>query len=156
MMRFLQKYASVFLRVVLAVAFLSAVADRFGLWGAAGDPGVAWGNFESFVSYTAFLNPWSPESFVLALAWTATVFEVVFAIALLIGFKTRMFAVLSGLLIFSFGLAMAFTSGIKAPLDYSVFSAMAGAFALATFPSYAWSLDSITFRSVTLAQPAKG
>ncbi len=147
MVRFLQNYASVFLRVALAVAFLSAVADRFGLWGAAGDPGVAWGNFESFVSYTAFLNPWSPESFVPALAWTATIFEVFFAVALLIGFKTRMFAMLSGLLIFSFGLAMTLTSGIKAPLDYSVFSASAGAFALATYNTYVWSLDSIMARS---------
>lgn len=155
-MRFLNTYGSVFLRVALAVTFLSAVADRFGFWGAAGDPGVAWGNFESFMAYTAFLNPWSPEGFVPTLAWAATLFEIVFAVGLIIGFKTRMFAVLSGVLLLSFALAMTLTSGIKAPLDYSVFSASAGAFVLAMVPSYAWSLDNLTLRSKPQVQPAKG
>jgi len=140
-MGFINKFASVFLRIALAVAFLSAVADRFGLWGNPGDPGVAWGDFAAFTNYTAFLNPWAPEGFVPFLAWTATVVEAVFAIGLLVGFKTRWFASLSGVLLLVFGLAMTFTSSIKAPLDYSVFSASAAAFALATFKTYQWSLD---------------
>ena len=32
--------ATVSLRIALALAFLSAVADRFGLWGKPGEPGV--------------------------------------------------------------------------------------------------------------------
>ena len=32
----------VFLRIALGISFLSAVADRFGLWGAYGQPNVAW------------------------------------------------------------------------------------------------------------------
>src|SRR5689334_17930898 len=42
------------LRVALAFSFLSAVADRFGLWGQFGS-GVAWGDFERFTAYTAQL-----------------------------------------------------------------------------------------------------
>jgi hypothetical protein len=33
-------------RLPLAFSFLSAVADRFGLWGPFGTAGVAWGDFE--------------------------------------------------------------------------------------------------------------
>ncbi len=36
----------------LAAGFLSAVADRFGLWGPTGTPGVAWGGFDPFLVYT--------------------------------------------------------------------------------------------------------
>ena len=41
------------LRVALAFSFLSAVADRFGLWGPFGVAGVGWGDFERFTAYTA-------------------------------------------------------------------------------------------------------
>jgi hypothetical protein len=45
--------SSVFLRFALGFLFLSAVADRFGLWGAFGEPHVAWGSFARFVAYSA-------------------------------------------------------------------------------------------------------
>jgi hypothetical protein len=45
-------YSTVFLRIALGISFLSAVADRFGLWGAYGQPNVAWGDFSRFVAYT--------------------------------------------------------------------------------------------------------
>ena len=51
----LAEFSSVFLRVALGGAFLSAVADRFGLWGAYGYPNVAWGSYSRFVAYTAKL-----------------------------------------------------------------------------------------------------
>jgi hypothetical protein len=44
----LQKIILIFVRLAIAIGFLSAVADRFGFWGNAGESGVAWGNFESF------------------------------------------------------------------------------------------------------------
>ena len=40
----LTRFAATALRVALAAGFLSAVADRFGLWGMPGTPGVAWGD----------------------------------------------------------------------------------------------------------------
>src|SRR5262249_57164882 len=47
--------AAIFLRLALAAGFLSAVADRFGLWGPPGTPGVAWGGFDPFLAYTGNL-----------------------------------------------------------------------------------------------------
>ena len=43
------------LRLALAFSFLSAVADRFGLWGQFGAARVAWGDFGHFTAYTAQL-----------------------------------------------------------------------------------------------------
>jgi len=54
--------SSVFLRFALGFSFLSAVADRFGLWGAFGEPHVAWGTFARFVAYTGKLNWFLPKS----------------------------------------------------------------------------------------------
>ncbi len=52
----LADYASLVLRIGLGVGFLSAVADRLGLWGAFGQPNVEWGNFSRFLDYTHILN----------------------------------------------------------------------------------------------------
>ena len=60
-----------FLRVALAFAFLSAVADRFGLWGAPGLPGVAWGDWPHFMAYFDRLNPWLPAVLRPGAAWGA-------------------------------------------------------------------------------------
>src|SRR5215217_4345449 len=56
--------ATVFLRLALGLAFLSAVADRFGLWGSAGTRNVAWGDFAHFTQYTGQLNPWAPVALI--------------------------------------------------------------------------------------------
>ena len=125
-----QKIAEWFLRIALATAFLSAVADRFGLWGPPGAPGVAWGEWSAFVAYTGTLNWYAPAPLVSLLAWTATLAEVVAAVGLLVGWKLKWFALGSGLLLLSFGLAMAIEGGIKGPLDYSVFTAAGGALLL--------------------------
>lgn len=119
------------LRVTLAAAFLSAVADRFGLWGPPGAPGVAWGNFEAFIGYTARLNFFAPSALIPLLAWTATSAEVALAMLLLAGYRLREAAIASGLLLAAFAVTMTLALGVKAPLDYSVFTAAAAAFALA-------------------------
>lgn len=137
------RIASIYLRLALGTAFLSAVADRFGLWGPPGTPQVGWGTFGNFLSYAAKVNPWFPLSWIPVVGWTATVCEIVFGITLIVGFKTRFAASLSSLLLLAFALGMAFGLGIKAPLDYSVFTASAGAFLLACAPGYPLSLDSI-------------
>src|ERR1700745_612685 len=69
-----------FLRVALAAGFLSAVADRFGLWGPAGAPNVAWGAWQPFIDYVAKLNWFAPPASIPILAWTSTVAEVVLGI----------------------------------------------------------------------------
>jgi hypothetical protein len=58
----LAKFSSVFLRLTLGISFLSAVTDRFGLWGAYGQPNAVWGNFGRFVDYTAKLNLFFADS----------------------------------------------------------------------------------------------
>ncbi len=126
--------ASLVLRVALAAGLLSAVADRFGLWGPPGKPLVAWGTFSAFLAYTARLNPWCPGQFIPALGWTATIAEIVLGIALLAGYKLRLTAALTAALIMVFGLAMTFTLGIEAPLNYAVFSFAAGAYLLSCLP----------------------
>ena len=124
------KRSQLFARIVLAAGFLSAVADRFGLWGAPGAPRVAWGTFEHFLAYTQKLNPWAPAALVPAVGWFVTIAEVVLAVWLLTGVRLREAALASGVLLVLFGLGMTIGSGIKAPLDSSVFAAAAGAFLL--------------------------
>lgn len=133
---------AVYLRMALGVEFLSAVADRFGLWGPPGTPSVAWGNFHNFLAYAAKLNPWFPTSWIPTIGWIATLCEICFGVALIIGYRTRIAAVLSGLLTLAFAMGMVFGVGIHAPLNYSVFAVSAGAFLLAGAGKYPWTLDS--------------
>jgi uncharacterized membrane protein YphA (DoxX/SURF4 family) len=128
-------------RAALGLSFLSAVADRFGFWGAYGQRNVAWGDFSHFVAYTSKLNWFVPSGLIPILAWTATVAETSLALGLLIGLFTRAAALLSGIVLMFFALTMTVALGIKAPLDLSVLSASAGAFLLAAQRNYPFSLD---------------
>lgn len=120
-----------FLRLALAAGFLSAVADRLGLWGPAGAANVAWGAWQPFLNYVAKLNWFAPSASIPVLAWVATVAEVVIGIGLLVGWQLRWFALAAGLLLLSFAITMTLALGVKAPLDFSVFAAAGGAFLLA-------------------------
>lgn len=116
-----------FLRISLSVGFLSAVADRFGFWSKELS---AWNNWETFAKYTNSLLPFLNYSVAAIIGGTATFLEIVFAVALLTNFKTNLIARCSGVLLLLFALSMAFSINVKAPLDYSVFTASAGAFTL--------------------------
>jgi uncharacterized membrane protein YphA (DoxX/SURF4 family) len=126
--------ASVLLRFGLGVTFLSAVASRFGLW----KDSSGW---NGFLEYTATVNSFAPEGIIPFLAVSATVLEIAFGILLIIGYKTRWAALGAALLTFVFALTMAYSFGIKSPLDYSVFVDCTAAFLLACIPNYKWSLD---------------
>jgi uncharacterized membrane protein YphA (DoxX/SURF4 family) len=129
-----------FLRLAIGTGFLSAVADRFGFWSKEVS---AWGNWDNFIAYTQSLNPMVPLSMIPFIGWTSTLLEIVFGLCLIIGFKTSFIAKLSGWLLLIFALAMTFTRGIKAPLDYSVFAASAGAFALSLIKEKFLELDTL-------------
>ena len=131
--RVLERFGIFYARIALGSAFFSAVADRFGWWGPPGHPGVAWGDFAYFVRYVAKLNPLLPTTMIPALAWIATIAEVVLGIMLIVGVWPRWIAIASALLLALFGLDMSVSLGMKAPLDYSVFSASAGALLLALY-----------------------
>lgn len=139
----LATFSTIFLRLALGISFLSAVADRFGLWGVYGQPNIAWGNYGRFVSYTAKLNWFLPAMAIPAVAIVATAAETLLGLLLVLGWKTRMTALLSGILLCIFALAMTIALGVKAPLNYSVFSAAGGAFLLATFTEVPFSVDKL-------------
>lgn len=122
------KLIKLFLRLSIGVGFLSAVADRLGMWPAEVS---AWGDWEHFLIYTQSINPWAPASAIPFLGIAATVLELIFGAALIAGFKTKYTALLSGWLLLIFALAMTFSRGIKAPLDAAVFAASAASFGLA-------------------------
>jgi uncharacterized membrane protein YphA (DoxX/SURF4 family) len=113
-------------RIALASAFLCAIGSRFGWWG----KDVGWGNFANFTAHTARVNSFMPAATIPFLAWAATIAEFSLGIALLFGLWLRWTALASAALLAMFATAMAISLGIKEPLDYSVFSASAGALLL--------------------------
>ncbi|MGC4002928.1 MAG: DoxX family protein [Pirellulales bacterium] len=119
------------LRIALAATFLSAVADRLGLWGPPGTPGVAWGDVAQYEAYVAVLNGFLPSSWIPIVGWTATGAEIVLAFGLLIGVGLRWFAWASAALLSTFAITMVVALGPKPPLDYSVFTAASAAALLA-------------------------
>ncbi len=142
----LATFSSIFLRLALGISFLSAVADRFGLWGAHGQPNVAWGNYAGFVRYTAQLNWFLPAGMIPALAIASTAAESLFGVLLVVGWKTRIVALLSGGFLSIFAIAMTMALGVKAALNFSVFSAAGGALLLATCTTFPFSLDEVLRR----------
>jgi putative oxidoreductase len=117
-------------RFALGAAFLSGIADRFGLYTGRN---VGYGNFAGFMDYTAKVNSFMPAFTIPFLAWAATAAELLLGVALILGLWPRWVALGSASLLVLFGIAMAISFGIKSPLDYSVFSASAGAVLLAVY-----------------------
>ncbi len=135
-----KKAIKLFLRFALSFSFLSAVVDRFGIWS---DQISVWGNWNNFLAYTQLINPWFPEFLHAPIGILATAAEIIFAIGLILGFKTEIFAKLSGFLLLIFALSMTFSTGIKGAFDYSVFSASAAAFALSFMKEKYLELDAL-------------
>lgn len=138
--------AKIYLRLALAAAYLSSVAARFGFW----DEGVGWGNFQNFLEYTAQLNPFLPPSFVPFLGWTATIAETLFAFLLIIGFRIKETAFLSGVMLILFAVGMTLGFGFKEPFDYSVYTASAASFLLVAYHKCAFSLDALIGKSIEI------
>jgi putative oxidoreductase len=123
-----ERLGFLYLRLALGASFLSGIADRFGLYTGRN---VGYGNFAGFVEYTAKVNSFMPASTIPFLAWAATALELSFGLALVLGICLRWAALGSSVLLLLFAIAMGISFGIKSPLDYSVFSASAGAVVLA-------------------------
>lgn len=121
---FMEKHFQLLLRLALSASYLSAVADRFGFWGAPETTGVAWGNWENFVNYTCSVVGFLPTQWSGSLAIVATALEIILPIFLIIGYQLKYVSIVSGCLLLGFALAMAVSFGIKAPLDYSVFTGL--------------------------------
>src|SRR3569833_2169261 len=76
-----RRVASLYARIALGAAFLSAVASRFGLW--SGTP--ARESFLRFIHRTGELNAFMPSFAIPFLAWAATAAEVFLGVALIVG-----------------------------------------------------------------------
>jgi putative oxidoreductase len=134
-MRKYQGLATILMRLALAAGFLSAVGSRLSLWG---NHSSGW---ISFLDYTKSVNSYVPSSLIPVLAITSTILETAFAILLLVGYKTRLSALGTSILTLLFALSMAYSFGVKEPLDYSVFAFSASAFLLSTMPDFPLSVD---------------
>jgi hypothetical protein len=91
---------------------------------------VAWGDFERFTAYTARLLWFLPSSRVSSAAVLVTAAEVIVAGGLLVGWRLHWWAFAAAALLLVFALAMTCALGVKAPTDYSVWTAAAAAFLL--------------------------
>jgi uncharacterized membrane protein YphA (DoxX/SURF4 family) len=145
-------FATVLARLALAGGFLSAVADRFGLWGPPNTGQVGWGNFAAYTAYAHTLSPYMPDMLQGAAAWFATAAESVLGLALLAGVLVRWTALGATALLLGFGLSMALFLGLEAPFSYSVFGAMSAALLLALAPvnTFPLSIDRIFERKRTI------
>jgi hypothetical protein len=130
----LTRIAPLLLRLALGIGFLSAVADRFGVWGPYGVGSVAWGNFSNFSMYTGKLAPWVPGVALPAFAYAVTVAEAVLGLMLCAGWWVNLAALLTSGLTLAFGVSMTIVLGIHAPLNYSVFVFSFAALLLAVLP----------------------
>lgn len=69
--------------IVIGVELIGAVADRFGLLGGPGEPGVSWGDWSHFRAETAELVPW--DALVGSAAVAATIAELTLGLLLIAG-----------------------------------------------------------------------
>jgi uncharacterized membrane protein YphA (DoxX/SURF4 family) len=76
----------------------------------------------------------------------ATGAEILFDLLLLVGWHTSATALLRGLLLLSFGVAMTLALGVKAPLNFAVFTGVGGALLLANCEGFPLSVDELLFR----------
>ena len=134
------------LRLALGLAFLSAVADRFGYWGHPGETAVAWGNWDNFVQYTSTLNFGIAKPYANILGVIATIAEITLGTLLIVGYKLKYTGILAGSLLLTFALMMSISTNIKSAFDYSVYTASFASFLLAMQPGYKWSIDSLLDR----------
>ena len=132
-----------FLRLALGIGYLVPGFDRLGVWGKYGERNISWGDWQHFIKYAGQVMSFLPSSLVNVFAIMATIAEIGFGVLLLVGRWTRIAAIGSGILTLFFALSMAISFGIVSPLSYSVFTASAASFLLATLPACKWSLDNV-------------
>ena len=143
-----EELAVIVTRYAVGLAFLSAVADRFGFCGPVGTKNVSWGNWGNFVSYTGQLTSVFPHTVTIYCAWLATLAEIVLGLFLILGLRVKWKAILSACLLAAFGLSMAVALGVKAPLNYSVFSAAAASWLLSFREADRFTLDFLMSKSL--------
>ena len=146
------RWATIYLRWSLGLTFLSACADRFGIWGPHGSRYAVWGDWSHFAAYAATVNSFLPAWLQTPAAWIATVAEISFGFALVAGFFLREAPYGSAVLLGLFALAMTISLGVKAPLNYSVFVDAGAAWLLACMVDQTYEF---TWKTRTTSQAAQ-
>lgn len=108
------------LAVLIGLELVASVADRFGLLGEPGDPGVSWGSWTPFVSYTEDLLPPFAEAASAPAAIAATGAEVLLGVLLIAGPWWRWVGKLTAGMLFCYLVAMAPTVGLGEVARYGV------------------------------------
>lgn len=109
-------------RYFLAITYLWVIADRLSLLGPAGNMGVVWGNFDTFLSYTASLNPWFPKEISYFLGYAVTIIEFLLAIFFIFNIKLKETFLASFLLLVTFTFSMIFSVGFEQAYDFIIFT----------------------------------
>ncbi|MCQ6958397.1 DoxX family membrane protein [Mucilaginibacter aquariorum] len=135
------KIPQLLLRCALGITFLTPVSDRLGILGPKGTGNVEWGNWQNFINYTSTLMPLFDRPVVNILGGIATVTELIIAILLIIGYRTRNASAAASLITLTFIVFMVLSVGIQKPINYGVFTATTAGFLLARVPNYEWSID---------------
>jgi uncharacterized membrane protein YphA (DoxX/SURF4 family) len=98
------------------------------------------------LEYTHTLNWYLPAGMIPPMGGIATGAEILFGVLLLVGWHTRAAALLSGVLLVTFGVAMTLALGVKAPLNFAVLTGIGGALLLANCEKFPFSLDELLSR----------
>ena len=113
-------------------------------WGFGGLPELLWfrgANFYNFLPRDSQAQSMVPTGCLPLLGVVVTIAEAGLGILLILGFATRMSALLTGMMTLAFGSTMTFVLGVHAPLNYSVFVFSAASFLLASQAPDALSID---------------
>ena len=89
-----------------------------------------WGNYDAFLEYTAKVNPYLPLSVIPTVGQIVDVAEISIAVLLLVGFRIKETAFLSGVMLFLFAFGMNLGVGVISTLDHSVYTACVASFVL--------------------------
>lgn len=136
-------YPQLVLRLALGLGFVLPVMDRFGVMGAPGAKGVAWGSWTKFIDYTNTLTPFLSRSLAEIGGGVVTAAELIFGVCLIIGFKTKYVAFGGALLTFVFGISMAIFLSLQAPFGYPVFVFTGAGLVLSCVDKFNWSVDGL-------------
>jgi uncharacterized membrane protein YphA (DoxX/SURF4 family) len=137
------KIPQLLLRYALGITFLTPVLDRLGILGQPGVGNIEWGNWDNFIDYTSTLMPIFDRPLVNTMGAIATVAELLIAICLIVGFKTKQAALGASLITLTFIIFMILSVGIQKPINYGVFTASAAGLLLSFMPNYSYSLDNL-------------
>lgn len=86
---------------------------------------------KAFADYAHQLVPFASGWFLTVIVWGATATEATLGVLLLVGWRPKLVGAASCLVLTVFGIAMAVSLGMEAPLSYSVFTAASAAAAYA-------------------------